>query len=186
VLRPIESVSIDAQVVWRDNRVRAYASLDGNHINGFLLFDVTSIPPGSTISSMHLQCSLEPMFGSPYSDPLVNVYYSPDDNWTRATATPGSLSLGALLAGPTAISTWIPSYDFVLDVGAHDWHSDLLDGRITIGFRNSKIPTVEESYIYFYGADPDPLRPPPQLTISYDGPTATRRPTWGSVKALFR
>lgn len=183
VINPIESVSISNSQVWPDNRHRAYFDFGTGNVNGFLLFDISSIPPGSSILSMHLLCSLENAYNSPYLDPLVEVYYSADDNWTRATATPGSLSLDALLAGPILFTTWVPTYDFGLNAGAHDWSADLADGRITLGFKNA---SSTYSYVYFFGAGDDPVGPAPSLTITYDGPTTTRSVTWGRIKTLFR
>lgn len=182
-INPIESVSIGDSHVWRDNLARAYFSF-GENVNGFLLFDISSIPPGSSIVSMHLLCSLE---GAPFGSPLVEVYYSADDNWTRGTATPGSLSLDAVLAGPILFTNMVPTYDFDLNVGAHDWSADVGDGRITLGFKNAR---SSYSYVYFFGAGieagGDDAGPPPILTITYDRPTVTRSTTWGRVKTLFR
>jgi hypothetical protein len=182
VLNPIESVSISASQVWQDNRHRAYYEQNLGNVNGFLLFNVSSIPDGSVITSMRLLCYLEDAFGSPNSNPTVDVYYSADDNWTRGTATPGSLSLDVLLLGGTAFSTYVPTHTFVLNVNAHNWAADLTDNRVTIGFRNSN---NFYSYIYFYGAGGDPVGPPPELTIEYQQATPVEAVTWGGIKAHF-
>lgn len=159
-IKPFESVSISPSNVWKDNRHRAYYSSE--HVNGFLLFDVSAIPDTDKIVSMTLRCYLENAYGSPYSNPVVDVYYSADDGWTRASATPGSLSLDKLLVNDILFTTYIPQYDFVLDVSAHDWSVDLLDNRICIGFTND---VTHYSYVYFFGAYGSPVGPPPELMI---------------------
>ncbi len=162
VITPFESVSISQTQTWQDNRHRAYWSASLLNVNGFLLFDVTQIPDNAQIVSMTLRCYLENAFGSPYSNPVVDVYYSGDDNWTRSTATPGSLSLDVLLANDIAFSSYVSYYDFTLDVGAHNWSLDLLDNRICIGFTND---VQYYSYVYFFGAYGSPTGPAPELTI---------------------
>jgi hypothetical protein len=162
VITPFESVSISQSQVWQDNRHRAYWSSSLLNVNGFLLFDVTQIPDNAQIVSMTLRCYLENAFGSPYSNPVVDVYYSEDDNWTRMTATPGSLSLDVLLANDIAFTSYVTYYDFTLNVAAHNWSQDLLDNRICIGFKND---VQYYSYVYFFGAYGSPTGPAPELTI---------------------
>ncbi len=160
VITPFESVSIDQTSVWRDNRHRAYYS--GRNVNGFLLFDVSDIPNDATIISMTLRCYLENAYGSPNSNPIVDVYYSEDDGWTRDTVSAGQLSLDVLLANDIPFTSYISSYDFELDVSAHDWTQDLLDDQISIGFKND---VSHYSYVYFFGAYGSPVGPPPELII---------------------
>ena len=161
-INPIESVSISASALWQDNRHRAYWSSSQLNINGFLLFDVSSIPDGATITKMTLRCYLENDFGSPNSNPVVDVYYSADDGWTRTSVTPGSLSLDTLLADDVPFTTYVTSYDFDLDVSAHNWAGDLLDDQICIGLEND---VSHYSYVYFFGAYGSPIGPPPELII---------------------
>jgi len=183
VVTPFESVSISDQYVWTDNRHRAY--FDGSmRVNGFLLFDISGIPDGDTIVGMTLRCYLEEAFGSPYSNPVVDVYYSADDGWTRDTMQPGALSLDVLLLNDVPFTTFIPYYDFVLDTGAHDWSGDLADNQICIGFTND---VTYYSYVYFYGAYGEPAGPPPELTIeTTPGPSPADSQTWAEIKSLFR
>ncbi len=162
VITPFESVSISQTSTWQDNRHRAYWSSSLGNVNGFLLFDVSQIPDDAQIVSMTLRCYLENAYGSPSNNPVVDVYYSADDGWTRYSAGPGSLSLDALLVNDVPFFTWTYSYDFILDVTAHDWTQDLIDNQICIGFTND---VNYYSYVYFYGAYGAPSGPAPELTI---------------------
>lgn len=181
-LNPIESASINLSQVWRDNRHRAYWSTSLLNVNGFLLFDVSSIPDGSTITGMSLLCYLEDAFGSPANNPVVAVYYSADDGWTRASVGPGALSLDVLLLDNVLFTVYVPTYDFVLDHTAHDWSGDLVDNQICIGFTNTN---TTYSYVYFFGAGGSPAGPPPELTIEFEEATPVEATTWGAVKAVF-
>jgi hypothetical protein len=151
-------------------------------VNGCLLFDVSAIPNSAVITGMSLLCYLENNFGSPRDNPVVDVYYSGDDGWTRASVGAGSLSLDVLLLGGVLFTNYIPTYDFVLDHTAHDWSGDLLDDRICIGFNN---PNSHYSYVYFFGAGGTPTGPPPELTIDFEEATPVEASTWGAVKAVF-
>lgn len=163
VISPFESVSISQSSTWQDNRHRAYWSSSLNNVNGFLLFDVSQIPDNSIIVSMILRCYLENAFGSPSSNPVVDIYWSDDDNWTRSTAVSGGMSLNDLLVDNIPFSSYIPQYDFTLNVAAHNWSIDLLDNRICLGFKND---VTYYSYVYFFGAYGSPIGPPPELTIT--------------------
>ncbi|NQS97552.1 MAG: T9SS type A sorting domain-containing protein [candidate division Zixibacteria bacterium] len=160
VLTPFESVSISNSSTWTDNRHRAY--YNNYNVNGFLLFDVTNIPDNALILSMNLLCHLENAFGSPSSNPVVDIYWSDDDNWTRYSVTGGQLSLNDLLVDNIPFTSYIPTYNFTPDIFAHDWTVDLLDNQICLGFKND---VTYYSYVYFYGAYGTPTGPPPELTI---------------------
>ena len=160
VLTPFESVSISATSTWTDNRHRAYYS--GSNVNGFLLFDVTNIPDNSLIVSMNLLCHLENAFGSPSSNPVVDIYWSDDDNWTRNSVQPNQLSLDDILIDNVPFTTYVPTYNFTLNVAGHDWSVDLQDNQICLGFKND---VTYYSYVYFYGAYGAPTGPAPELTI---------------------
>jgi hypothetical protein len=181
VISPFESVSMTSSEIWRDNRHRAYLSSEYEHLDGFLLFDVSEIPDTETISSMTLRCYLEDRFGSPNSNPIVDVYYSTDDGWDRGTVAAGALSLDVLLLDDVPFTSYVEYYDFNLNVSAHDWSADLLDDQICIGFRND---AANPSYVYFFGAYGDPEGPPPELTIETGSPVELSG--WTEIKALFR
>ncbi|MBC8205016.1 T9SS type A sorting domain-containing protein [bacterium] len=167
VLTPFESVSISAASTWQDNRHRAYYNTSTNNINGFLLFDCSGIPDDALVLTMSLRCYLENAFGSPSSNPVVDIYWSDDDNWTRNSVAPGQLSLNDLLVDNIPFSTYVYSYDFTPNIFAHDWSIDFADNQICLGFKND---VTYYSYVYFYGAYGSPVGPAPELTIqTYDG-----------------
>ncbi|MGD8394282.1 MAG: hypothetical protein PVF43_02275 [Candidatus Eiseniibacteriota bacterium] len=182
ILNPVESVSMSQTTIWRDNRLRAYYNALTDHVDGYLLFDVSTIPDGSTVTELRLLCYLEDDFNSPFGDPAVDVYYSADDGWTRASASPGLLSLDTQLADDIVFGTYVPTHEFVLDVAAHDWSGDLVDDQICLGVTNDR---TSYGYVYFYGAGGEPIGPPPELTIVYDEPIPVGATTWGAVKQAF-
>ncbi|RJP76230.1 MAG: T9SS C-terminal target domain-containing protein [Candidatus Zixiibacteriota bacterium] len=162
-LAPLESVSLSQTQAWRDNRLRAYYSTSLYGVNGFLLFDVSAIPDDAVITSMTLRCYLELAYGSPASNPVVDVYYSADDNWTRAAVAPGALSLDVLLQDNVPFTSYTPYYDFQLNVSAHNWTGDLLDNQICLALKDD---VTYYSYVYFFGSGGGtPVGTPPQLTI---------------------
>ncbi len=162
-LTPFESVSISASSVWADNRHRAYYSTGTGSLDGFLLFDLTQIPDNADILSLNLLCYLENQFGSPMANPVVDIYWSDDDNWSRTGVSGGQLSLNELLVDNVLFSTYVPTYNFQLNVFNHDWSIDLADNQLCLGFRND---TQIYSYVYFYGAYGAPTGPAPVLTIT--------------------
>jgi hypothetical protein len=160
VISPFESVNTGSSV-WADNRHRAYWN-SSTIANGFLLFDVSGIPDGSNIISMTLRCYLENAYGSPSNNPVVDIYYSGDDGWTRYTVSPTSLSHDILLVDDVPFTNYVSYFDFTLDVSAHNWSVDLIDDQICLGFMND---VTHYSYVYFYGAYGSPVGPAPELTI---------------------
>lgn len=162
VITPHESISLSAANSWRDNRTRAYGA---GEITGFMLFDVSAIPDTDVITAMTLKCYLENDFGNPRDNPIVDVYYSADDGWTRAAANPGDLSLDTLLLNDVTFPAFVSEYDFVLDVTAHDWTTDLADNEICIGLFND---VDYYSFLYVFGAYGDPAGTPCELTIETD------------------
>lgn len=183
LITPFESVSLNESSTWQDNRLRAYWSSGLSNVNGFLLFDVSDIPDSDEIISMTLRCYLENAFGSPANNPVVDVYYSGDDGWTRGTVVGGQLSLDLLLADDVPFGAYTPSYDFVLDVDAHDWSTDLADNQICIGLKND---VSYYSYVYFFGAYGEPSGPPPELSIETTPFSPIGPSSWSAIKGLYR
>ncbi len=162
VLTPIESATVSASNVWRDNRHRAYYNTSTGWANGCLLFDVSMIPDNEEITSMTLRCYLEDAYSSPRNNPVVDVYWAANDNWTRSSVQAGAVTTDTLLVDSIPFSVYTQYYDFVIDVSAHDWSIDLLDNYITLIFKND---VTYYSYVYFFGAYGTPTGSPPELTI---------------------
>lgn len=152
---------------WNDNRFRAYwSSASQGFVDGFVKFDLSAIPDGSTITSMTLRAYHEEGFGNPKSDPEVRVYRVTDDSWSRAATNshPGTAEslTGLITAFPTA--DLVP-VDFVLDVNAVDWNADLADDALSLLLRNEAGNAARYSYVYFHGSDASPA--PPELIVEY-------------------
>ena len=163
VITPFESVCVSNTSTWQDNRHRAYYSTSILGMWGCLLFDVSQIPDTDIILNMTLKCYLENAFGSPNSNPVVDIYWCPQDNWTRSTAGPGSIAGVDLLVNSVPFNSYIPDYTFNINVAGHNWMEDLADNRICLGFKND---VTYYSYVYFFGAYGTPTGPAPELTIT--------------------
>lgn len=174
----ITLVAIDSKTIsdvshanWNDNRFRAYwNSAAQGFVDGFVKFDLSSIPDGATITSMTLRAYHEEGFGNPRDNPEVRCYRVGDDSWIRGAndSHPGvDEPLTGIYTGfPTA--NLVP-VDFLLDVNAADWSTDLLDDQLSLVLRNEAGSVGRYSYVYFYGSDASPA--PPELIIEYsDGP----------------
>jgi len=162
ILNPIDSVSTNYASNWADNRHRAYFNTSTSNIDGYLLFDFSSIPDNAKIVSMTLRCYLENAYGSPKSGPVVDIHHCNYDGWTRSTALPTSFSLGAKLVDDISFISYTPTFDFTLDVSAHNWSIDLADNELCLGFRND---VNYYSYVYFFGAYGSPTGQAPELTV---------------------
>lgn len=184
-LNPIDSVSMTAAQVWRENRHRAYQNPEVGieDLVGYLLFDVSSVPDDAVITEMRLTCHLENAFASPYGTPVVDVHYVAHDRWRRATVAAGELTPGLRLLDDVPFPAYEPTHEFVLHPERRDWRGDLADDRITLAFRDD-VP--HHSYVYFYGAGGAPAGEPPVLRIRYARPVATEPAPWGRMKSLYR
>lgn len=164
-LNPVDSVSVapNSTTIWRDNRHRAYTGSGTNplDIHGLLKFDLTKIPDTDLITSMKLTCTMENAFSSPSNSPVVNLHYSADDAWTRATATPTSGPLGAILTANQQ-NFQHPSHTFVIDLTKHNWAIDLKDNFLTLAIDNIN---TAYSYVYFFGSGGSPSGTAPVLEI---------------------
>ena len=134
---------------WNDNRVRAYWNI--RSLDGFMKFDLSSIPDSSEIVSMTLTTYHEYGFYNPRHDPQVRIYRSEDDSWSRGLMDPHP-GLNEVL---TPLATDFPAANAVpvswtLDVDAVDWSADLLDDTLSLAMRNEKLAY---SYVYFHGSD---------------------------------
>lgn len=166
-----KTISSNSSSNWNDNRFRAYwSSSSQGFVDGFVKFDLSTIPNTATITAMTLRAYHEEGFGNPRDNPEVRCYRVGDDSWARGATDshPGvAESLTGIYTGfPTA--NLVP-VDFILDPNAADWSTDLADDRLSLLLRNEAGSVGRYSYVYFYGSDASPA--PPELIIEYsDGP----------------
>lgn len=149
----------------QDNRFRAYTGSDGTDIIGWARFDVPAELSGKVnqVFSMTLTLTHEAQFGSPYSNPVMEIVQSDLDGWTRASATNQNLTVDRVVSGGyTSFPSGATAADFAIDVNAHDWASEFNTSNITIGTREN---TPNYRYVYFFGSN-DPATAP-VLTIEY-------------------
>jgi len=166
---------------WNDNRFRAYYSSGIDYVDGFVKFDLSSIPDGASIVSMTLRAYHEAGFGNPFDNPEVQVYRVADDSWSRSNPADPHPGLNEVLTG---IYTGFPSadlvpVDFILDVTAANWSVDLADDTLSLALRNMAGLVGRYSYVYFYGADAAPA--PPELIVEYTSFTLSSSGTCGGT-----
>ncbi|HEX9792462.1 MAG TPA: DNRLRE domain-containing protein [Planctomycetota bacterium] len=147
-----------------DNRFRAYWNT--SYYDGFVKFDLSSIPDTATILSMDLTAYHEAGFSNPFNDPEVRVYRTAGDSWSRG-ATDNHPGLNEVL---TPTHTGFPAADLVpvvfnLDVAAVAWSGDLADDVLSLVLHNEAGTVGRYSYVYFYSSDSSPA--PPVLDVTY-------------------
>ncbi len=161
----LDSVCVDMTRggVWRDNRVRAYTGSGSSplDIHGLLKFDFSKVPDTSKILAVRMVLTLEHKYGSPKSNPVVDVFWSADDKWTRSNASRTS-GKPAAKVGWHVIDFTGNTHVFPMDLAAHDFSGDLKDDRVTLGIDNVN-PAY--SYVYFYGPAGNPAGPAPYLEV---------------------
>jgi hypothetical protein len=149
---------------WQDNRLRAYFSVNTDHVDGFMKFDFTTIPDGSIITGMMLTTYHEEGFGNPHDDPTVRIFRVANDGWSRANGADAHPGLNEVL---TPDHTGFPfgnlvAYDWSLDVNAANWAVDMTDDTLSLAMSNVN---NYYSFVYWYGSDTNPA--PPILTVDY-------------------
>lgn len=150
--------------VWRDDRLRAYDNRTSTDAYGFMLFDISTLDDDAIITNMTLTTYHEYGFGNPYGNPIVEILYSSNDNWSRNTVSGFIGGLGEVLStNNTSFPTGdnIP-YSWSINVSAHDWSVDLLDNFICLAM-NQTNPGY--NYVYWHGSDNPSYAP--KLTIEY-------------------
>jgi hypothetical protein len=148
---------------WNDNMLRAYYKVEIDHLDGFMKFDLSSIPDSEEVTSMTLITYYE---GPAYENPNVRIYRVGDDSWSRASTVDPHPGLNEVLTpGHTSFpDTPLTPHTWSLDVGAADWTADLADDVLSLGMRNEN---ETYSYVYWYGSDPSPA--PPLLRVTFTG-----------------
>ena len=153
-----ESVSTSSFTNYNDNLLRAYSN-SGNKVNGFIKFNLSSLPDNAEINSVSLRLVLMTNNNSPYNSPNLDVYYVETDDWSRANTPANGISLTALLN--TNNTSFDATNTYELDLTAWDISSDLTDNVLTLGLTNTK---NDYSYVYFHGSDEGTR---PVLIVSY-------------------
>ncbi|MFT5351958.1 MAG: hypothetical protein ACI9MF_002784 [Gammaproteobacteria bacterium] len=159
------SPSIGGSDTNNDNRLRAYHAK--THIDGWMKFDLSSLPDDSVITSMTLTLYSE-LLQSPGSSSMI--YRSSHDSWVRGgTGFPTSYDTGydealtGLDTGPFPTVTGTP-YSFTLNVAAVNWSNDLSDDTLSLVITAETLARAT----YWHGSDCNAtcnLRP--ELTIEY-------------------
>ncbi|RMH04554.1 MAG: hypothetical protein D6702_02885 [Planctomycetota bacterium] len=155
---------------WQDNRLRAYWNSSLLFVDGFMKFDLSTIPDGAQITAMKLTTFHEYGFGNPANNPEVKIYRVANDGWSRANGGDPHPGLNEVLTplhtGPFPSADLVP-YTWDLDVNAANWSVDLLDDTLSLAMRNEAGNQGRYSYVYWYGSDPGIA--PPQLEVTYTG-----------------
>lgn len=127
-----ETVDLRAVDTWsnNDNMVRAYRG-DGYLANGFMTFDVSSIPDNAVFTSMNLRTYHYVNSSNPYNDPEVRIYHANE---------PVS---GVYIDFPSGDAE---PYDW--EIQTFNWANDLQDNELSLTMQNEK---NSYSFVYWYG-----------------------------------
>jgi len=136
------------------NILSAYYLDESFSAYGFIKFDLTLIPDSATITGLRLTTYHFLNVGyypnSPYNNPIVDVLYGSDDNWTRN----GTMDLSMIQNAVSIGNSGFPSADknpyyWNLDINSRNWSEDLYDNTLTLVLDLAK---SEYSFVYFYGS----------------------------------
>jgi hypothetical protein len=146
-----DSIRMISNQNYADNNVRAYTPVSGDlsdKVDGFMKFDLSSIPDAATITSMRLVTYSMGL----YASPRVRVYRVSGDGWSRASTGDVHPGLDEVLTlEHTSFSSESgESHDWVLNVGATTWTGDLLDNTLSLALHNEQ---SSYSYTYWWGSD---------------------------------
>ena len=147
IANPFTATGVDIQ---SDNRLRSFQS-GGQHIDGWLRFDVSSIPDTASINAMTLTLYGEGAFDVPVGQPGIQVRRSSLDSWTNGgSGFPSSYdeALTPVDTGPFPATRHDP-YAFSLNVGAVNWSGDLVDNQLSLVLVQNQISGIHR--MYFFG-----------------------------------
>jgi hypothetical protein len=133
-------------------------------LRGFVRFSLASIPSWATITGIQLALDAGTVSGGTSPTPTLQLLYSPNTTWTRsAIPTPADMGTNPLVVSaqyPAGATGW--QY-FDVNVGAHDWSTDLTAGALTLGIQNVN---TNYSFNTYYGTDTGPPNTGPYVTIT--------------------
>ena len=155
-----KTISSASQNNWNDDNLRAYyINADQGSVDGFVKFDLSSIPHGSQVTGLTLHTFITTSWGPP----AVNVYRAASNAWSRGAQDPYPGLAEALMPAPL---TNFPNgaFDWPLDPSNTPWGAVLQSGVLSLSTHNT---LTIYSTIYQYGAgDPNG----PTLTVTFTPP----------------
>ncbi len=108
---------------------------------GALKFDLSKIPDNAKITSIYL---VSHHALTPKERPIIELYWSDDDNWTRKTAKGGSCPPKTLLYRTGEVPGRLGSFILPMDSSRHDFSADLKDNVLTLVLRCAKFVPKKE------------------------------------------
>lgn len=160
-LNPIDADSIKPyQDSNYNSKAYVYSYYRNDPLNkhvGYLKFDLSSIPDGSTIDSMTLKLYTEIAWVTPGQP--ANIYRTSNDSWSSTTADlyPGT---DELLGADQVITLSFSPYTWVLDVDAFNPQTDLTDNLLSLGITST-------GYFNWFALDGLNFSKYPLLSINY-------------------
>src|SRR5262245_11389322 len=130
---------------------------DNSDTRGWAKFPLTTVVRWAQVTSITLNLKVEDTAGSP--SPVLEVWTSASDGWFRnmnGGTGPQPADIQPTLAvsstfAPAPINTF---QAIGINVQAHDWSTDIADGILTLGVRNTVIPPVGGfSYSQYFSSD---------------------------------
>lgn len=160
-INPVDADSIKPNLdVNYNSKSYVYSYFRDNPIEkhvGYLKFDLSKIPAGSTINSLSLQLYSQLNTVTPGS--VANIYRTSVDSWSSTTqdAYPGT---NELLGADQVISKSFSPYTWTLDVNAFNYQTDLTDHFLSLGI-------TSPGYFNWFAIDGLNFPQYPLLSIDY-------------------
>lgn len=164
-----------------DDRLRAYVSFP-TVFDGFMRFDISSIPDNAFIQALTLTTYHEFGFSNPLGTPIVSIYEVSSDSWSRTAGSPtlGNVLSPAYTSFPAAEGV---AFTWTLTPGLIDWQTHLADNTLSLAMHNSD---SGYSYVYWHGSDNASLAPQLNFTLGTPVSGAVPEPgTWALMLIGF-
>src|SRR5207253_1843774 len=119
------------------------ARADNSDYRGWAKFPLGTVKSWAVVTAITLEMKLESSSGNPA--PVLEVWYSSSDNWFRnmnagTGPQPADISPTVVVSGNFATGTINVFQGVGVIVGNHNWATDIVDGYITLGIRNTSVP----------------------------------------------